>query len=684
MTDFAHLGTAPGEPWTDWRADNATADDRLVSLRRESRPSYEDAAAVFELSASEPSIAAFDVDNCGELYLLCESGMLTHLGRNGLRPLRCDGAQLDGEPRALLVDENTFYVAEATIGANEPAGRLYALSREGRQLRWVEPISDGVPVALVSDDTGVYVLVGRGDTGYLARCDPGGSIQPVVEGYRDPLDLAIDAGVASVLDATPHGPVLRRTETASLDPTTVRSAPDSWVEAPSAHVYYLAGEGEDAALVARDDPLADEPTLVRVTDSSTEELIGLPDGIDGLVRSDLLYVLAADGREIHVLEPRRRFARNDATDSYDAQLVRGFDAGESGTEWHRVTLGFSNSGAESQVRLSYAATEDPDPPDIADWHSHVPANPHDALLEDAVGRYLWLRVELSGSESASPTLASVRVYFPRQSYLRYLPTVYQDDAESRAFLEAFLSIFESTFVDVGEELEGVTRHLDSQGIPPEYLDWLGSWLALDPDETWPTEARRELLERAPELFRARGTPNGLLELVGLYADHVEKQPTGWDSLRTRQLEAAEARASREESPVDTGAVCRRIQSAVFLLEHLDLDCADDEAAGPYRRLLDCPQCFFVFVRPFVTDEQLRTIQRLVDEHRPAHAVGRAVRLEPSILLGGHSYLGVNTVLADRDLVVGESELGRTTVLDDREPHGQLAVRSRLGVDTNLS
>jgi len=349
-----------------------------------------------------------------------------------------------------------------------------------------------------------------------------------------------------------------------------------------------------------------------------------------------------------------------------------------------VTLGFSRLGPESQVRLAYAASDDPERPATADWEPLEPPNPRDALLEDAVGRYLWLRVELSGSERSSPTLAALRAYFPRKSYLRHLPELFRDEEESHDFLERFLSVFESTFVDATEEFEGVTRYLDPEGVPPEYLDWLEGWLALSADETWPPAARRALIDRAPDLFRQRGTVAGLLALLALYVDHVAERPPGRSDLLDSQVEAAARRAGSEGSPADAEAVRRRIESSVFLLEHVDLDCAEGDAREPFERLLDCPQCFFVFVRPFVTDEQFRTIRRLVDEHRPAHAVGNAVRLEPSLLLGGHTYLGMNTVLEDRDLVVGEGELGRDSVLEEREPFGQLAVRSRLGLDSTLS
>lgn len=696
MTGFAHLGTAPGESWHDWQVENAEREDGLVRIRQEPFPTYGESAAVYEILSDASAIVDIDVDHCGELYLLRASGALHRFTEEGPRHLGCEGHTLvEGEPRALLVGEDTIYLGEAlgsdgsdataSDGDNaEPVrGRISAISRERRQLRWTTSVLDGAPVALARDDTDVYALFAGEDTGFLAQVSPDSTVRPVVGSYRAPLDLAIEEGVATVLDRAAAATVLRRSETSALDHGSSPQAPDHWGPTLSEHVHSLAGESADAVLAVRSEP-GDEATVLRVRKASVEDVTTFQTGVRTFSLADLLYVLEANGRAVHAFEPYHRFARNDRTGKYDASLQRRFDAGERGVQWHRVTLGFSRSGPENQVRLAYAASDEPGGPTPSDWVSLEPANPHDALLEDAVGRYLWLRVELSGSERASPTLAALRAYFPRQSYLRHLPAVYREDGESRDFLERFLSIFESTFVDVTEEVEGVTRYLDPEGIPAEYLGWLEGWLGLSADETWPPAARRALLDRAPELFRQRGTVAGLLALLDLYVNHVEERPPGWSALLECQLEAAKRRAESDGSPADARALRRRIQSDVFLLEHSDLDCVDGPSRDAYERLLGCPQCFFVFVRPFITDEQFETIQRLVDDHRPAHAVGRAVELEPSIVLGGHAYLGVNSVLPNRKLVVGEGALGRDSVLETRETAGQLGVRATLGEDTELS
>jgi len=73
----------------------------------------------------------------------------------------------------------------------------------------------------------------------------------------------------------------------------------------------------------------------------------------------------------------------------------------------------------------------------------------DALfLEDIQGRYLCFKIILSGTETRSPVVRKITVFFPRVSYLDYLPAIYREDTLSKGLLERFLAIFESVFFDV--------------------------------------------------------------------------------------------------------------------------------------------------------------------------------------------------------------------------------------------
>ncbi|MFB6155715.1 MAG: phage tail protein [Haloferacaceae archaeon] len=695
MTEFAFLGTQTPAGWDDWQFDNAVLDDGAVRLRSDPLPAYVDPTEAVVVPADESPVAAVDVADCGDCYLLRESGVVERYDAEADRRWRFDCTGVDlaaGTGRDLLVTPETVYVAQSVPGESGagggPArrGRIVAVSRHVRQTRWVVDDPDAVPVALTDRDGQVYALFETVDGGRLDRLDPDGSRTPAVEGLTGPRDATFDdAGLCSILDEAGGAPVVRRVGSDALDAGAPVAAPAPWSGPVPTGASSLAGGREGELLVGRRGGETGAATLFRLSAGARDGLAGFDAGVAQLELAGRLYALSADGRVVWTLAPRERFRRDETTGAYDARVVRSLDAGEPGTEWHRITLGFRTPDPETQVRVRYAATDDPIGARDVDWRAVTPADPRDALLEGAVGRYLWVQIELVGGVYGTPELEAFRAYFPRQSYLRYLPAIYQADPESRAFLEAFLSLFESTNVGIEEQIAAVTRYLDPDGIPPAYLDWLEGWLALETDETWPASGRRRLLNEAPALFRERGTPDGILDLVSVYLDAVADPSAAWEALAERQRHALAEREERGElSPADARTLRRRIESNSFLLEYADLDCVEGEAREAYTRLLECPQCFFVFVRPFVTDEQFRAVQSLVDDNRPAHAVGRAVELEPSILLGGHSYLGINSVLPERDLVVGAGRLGQDSVLDEREGAGQLDVRSRLGEDTTLS
>jgi phage tail-like protein len=365
------------------------------------------------------------------------------------------------------------------------------------------------------------------------------------------------------------------------------------------------------------------------------------------------------------------------------------------------------STERARALVEAARAKLPDPPDFEepDWKTAARPNPRDALLDDAVGRYLWVRLDLVGAEYDAPLVRSFDASLPRQSYLQDLPAIYRSDPEASEFLERFLALFEGVFTDVEASIEDLTRYMDPQGMPagPGHLEWLGSWLATEMDDAWPEAAKREFVARAPDLFRMRGTRKGLLATIRLFLEHVDVSRRSWDRALERERERLDALVAAGYLTPEEAADARDRHEAlaasddgplVRVVEHADLDClADGPAREPYTRLISCPQGFLVLLHPALADEHVRAIGRIVEAQRPAHASGRSVALRPHTVLTGasdssdrgfHTYLGINTELSERDFELDESVLGQETVLAEREPYGQLGVQSRLGEDAHVS
>ncbi len=141
------------------------------------------------------------------------------------------------------------------------------------------------------------------------------------------------------------------------------------------------------------------------------------------------------------------------------------------------------------------------------------------LFQNTVGRYLQLRLTLSGNGRNSPRLQALRAYYPRFSYLRqYLPAIYQDDPVSASFLDRYLANVEGFYTVLEGKIERAQELFDARIIPAEYLDWLASWMSIVLDPTWSEQTRRLVLSHAPQMFTERGTPNGIMRAIRLLLD----------------------------------------------------------------------------------------------------------------------------------------------------------------------
>ena len=90
--------------------------------------------------------------------------------------------------------------------------------------------------------------------------------------------------------------------------------------------------------------------------------------------------------------------------------------------------------------------------------------------------------------------------------------------------------------ETAENFVGVVGGMAADGLMCEALEAADLLIGfgLDPveiDQTWPIERRRSLVSRAVQLYRRRGTVQGLADLVELYAgvrpEIIEGGGSGW-------------------------------------------------------------------------------------------------------------------------------------------------------------
>lgn len=510
------------------------------------------------------------------------------------------------------------------------------------------------------------------------------------------------------------------------------------VTGPPARVLALSARGD--LYVARDGTAdvrryragADHFDLIRT---------GLPGRIDGLRvgRDRRLWVLTtdeggpriwADGRAATLAELAEAFPPSALVSTWDRGFCLGagcfdwegcpldgppppaaalvtegrlhtaaIDSGLSRCRWHRVALD-ADVPSGTAVRVSVAAGEDADTvPAPGDWQE-APAGALDFLVDQPPGRYLFLRLCLSGDGTATPVVRRVRLDFPRATSAELLPAAYRADPAADDFTERFLSLFDATLDGVDRVVERYPALLDVRGVPDAALPWLGGLMGLAFEGGWSADTRRALLEAAPELYRRRGTPWALRKVVRIVTG-VEPVVTELAAERAWLRLGAGARGTRERGDGQLGSVRLFGRSAArFRVGTSGLSGApvrsggdphtDPLAAHAYRFRVALPPH-----APTTVDDG--ALGRIVAAQAPAHTAGSVHRGGLGWVVGVWSAVGVDTAFTPLpapvlgpvdDGAAGRGRpvrLGRSSVVatSRRGPHRAMAVgeRATVGVES---
>jgi phage tail-like protein len=122
-----------------------------------------------------------------------------------------------------------------------------------------------------------------------------------------------------------------------------------------------------------------------------------------------------------------------------------------------------------------------------------------------------MMVRLSAGPKTTPPVASSRAYLRSG-----LPAVYQESD----FGMRFIGALEELLDPIVAVLDALPGHFDPDHAPRDILSLLAAWLGVDLDESQEIRHQREMVRRAADLGRKRGTVAGLELALGLAFPNV--------------------------------------------------------------------------------------------------------------------------------------------------------------------
>ncbi len=339
-----------------------------------------------------------------------------------------------------------------------------------------------------------------------------------------------------------------------------------------------------------------------------------------------------------------------------AGTLRSFalDSRLPGCRWDRLRFNVKLAAGASAAFSTYTSDADRGEPAIAlldesDWSPWSaiggPLNgANDALIPSDPGRYLWLRIALTGTQSEPAELRFVDVTYPRATSLRMLPAVYSTADGGRDLNERLLSLFDAMRDAVKDEIRLLASVIDPRTTDArtkrDFLDWLGTWFGLEVFRSWPEHRRRAIIRRAGELFRLRGTPRGIelfielalglrVQILESYADRnwwfASQGRLGCTVLFGTQIAG---RATLD----DTGVLSTKTIDSVSA-PYLD----------PFATRANRMTILAAFRGEPAADE-MAMLRAVVDTQKPAHVAACINIVRADLRLGVDAHLGLDAII----------------------------------------
>lgn len=343
------------------------------------------------------------------------------------------------------------------------------------------------------------------------------------------------------------------------------------------------------------------------------------------------------------------------------------DAGRPGVQWHKieidadlppgtwikvqtVTSDIPDDLVDPDALVAPAAFEPFEDLSSCDEPPRMPFDVPDRLVFSPPGRWLRLRLVLGSDGTATPTVRSIRIFYPRVSWLDLLPAAFRRDPDADLFLQHFLALFEHVFTGIEDRYEQFSRDLNPDAAPLEVVNWLAALVDLAFDPSWPLEKRRALVAHAMDLYKLRGTPEGIVRYVEIYTgirpELIEDfllRPDAVPALGApgTALGCGTNLATFPRTPASPKATRSLSASTAASILERRLVPLTDPLDATYAHRFEV-----IFYVPFRCDESvvIPVVDRIVAVNKPAHTVHRLRVVRPDDARVGWGQVGLDLLL----------------------------------------
>jgi phage tail-like protein len=352
------------------------------------------------------------------------------------------------------------------------------------------------------------------------------------------------------------------------------------------------------------------------------------------------------------------------------------DSGVYNCTWHRIEMGLPQFSPGTRVEvqtfvysnIDAAPQSNRDPRWISNYVVTAPLQPprgtvaqksrlDEFLIQGMSGQYLSLLLKLSSDGFGTPVVNKLRVHYPRESYLTYLPPLYSADEPMRAFLDSFLSVFQTEWEHLEHTAADSTALFDLAAVPSGVaMNYLASWIGLDLEGTWDGEQNRRLLKAVPKIYPVRGTPAALRDYVNVYLTNFAginpndlastSFPAFLEGFRERQhlLLSQSSGTLGHAQPLWGDSVVKRLQLDGLAEEGQVELVSTGQPSGDFFDYFAHRFRVYVPAAWVRTREQEAMLRRAIETELPAHVLYDLCLVQAGVRVGIQSTVGLDTIV----------------------------------------